>query len=215
MNEAKEEIVMSTTEQEDVVSVPNIKNKRTIPNNLSSQFQLSNETREDRFPRIFKAISKYSGFNPTEKFSILSFGCSTGEECFSLRKYYPNAKILGYDLNRWNISSAIAKRNERNLDNILFSSSLKEESKFDVVVSLMVFFSIHEPIKKENFDKALESLCQKVKQNGICVLHGLEYSFESTPSFEKDFIPLKSWTHKNNRNEIKDKLYYGGFFKKK
>jgi 2-polyprenyl-3-methyl-5-hydroxy-6-metoxy-1,4-benzoquinol methylase len=37
---------------------------------------------------------------------ILSFGCSTGEEVFSLRRYFPRATIKGIDINRLNVASA-------------------------------------------------------------------------------------------------------------
>jgi SAM-dependent methyltransferase len=36
---------------------------------------------------------------------ILSFGCSTGEEVFSLRRYFPRPVIKGIDINRLNIAT--------------------------------------------------------------------------------------------------------------
>jgi SAM-dependent methyltransferase len=36
---------------------------------------------------------------------ILSFGCSTGEEEFSLRQYFPHAFIKGFDINSGNIAA--------------------------------------------------------------------------------------------------------------
>lgn len=35
---------------------------------------------------------------------LLSFGCSTGEEVFSLRRYFPAAEIVGIDINPWAIA---------------------------------------------------------------------------------------------------------------
>jgi trans-aconitate methyltransferase len=45
------------------------------------------------------------------KVNILSYGCSTSDEVFSLRRYFPHTTIKGLDINRANI--AVCRRRLR------------------------------------------------------------------------------------------------------
>lgn len=65
-------------------------------------FQPFNDTKADRYPAIFRAVQTELGANSPLK--VLSFGCSTGEEVFSLRRYFPHAAIKGIDVNAANIA---------------------------------------------------------------------------------------------------------------
>ena len=69
-------------------------------------FQPYNDTRADRYPQIFGFVQSQLGASSEVK--ILSYGCSTGEEVFSLRAYFPRAAIKGIDINPGNI--AICRR---------------------------------------------------------------------------------------------------------
>jgi len=69
-------------------------------------YQVSSVTFEDRYPLEFRFVRDWLG-DSSER-SLLSFGCSTGEEVFSLRRYFPSAAIKGIDINPDNI--AICKR---------------------------------------------------------------------------------------------------------
>jgi 2-polyprenyl-3-methyl-5-hydroxy-6-metoxy-1,4-benzoquinol methylase len=72
-------------------------------------FQPFNDTQPDRYPAIFKFVQQQLGSESDVK--ILSFGCATGEEVFSLRQYFPRAAIKGIDANRGNI--VVAQRRLR------------------------------------------------------------------------------------------------------
>lgn len=72
---------------------------RARPNDL---FQPSNATLPDRYPEVFAFVQRELGAESSVK--ILSFGCSTGEEVFSLRNYFPRATIKGFDINPGNIA---------------------------------------------------------------------------------------------------------------
>lgn len=67
-------------------------------------FQPFNDTRPDRYPVIFKFVQEKLGAGNAVR--LLSFGCATGEEVFSLRRYFPNATIKGLDINPGNIAAA-------------------------------------------------------------------------------------------------------------
>jgi chemotaxis methyl-accepting protein methylase len=48
----------------------------------------------NRYPEIFTEVkTKY----PTPR-RILSFGCSTGEECITLHTYFPRSRVIGFDI---------------------------------------------------------------------------------------------------------------------
>jgi len=69
---------------------------------LRHAFQPFNETKADRYPRIFGFVQMALGADSA--LQILSFGCATGEEVFSLRRYFPRALIKGIDINPGNIA---------------------------------------------------------------------------------------------------------------
>jgi SAM-dependent methyltransferase len=72
-----------------------------------SAFQPFNTTKADRYPHIFGRARKLLGAD--RPLDILSFGCSTGEEVFTLRRYFPDAAVKGIDINRANIGRARAR----------------------------------------------------------------------------------------------------------
>ena len=70
------------------------------PHNL---FQPYLNTWPDRYPLLFSFAREKLGLDPQAR--VLSFGCSTGEEVFSLRRYLPHAIIKGVDINRRSIAT--------------------------------------------------------------------------------------------------------------
>ena len=55
----------------------------------------SSRTTLDRYPELFRAASQQM----PDATRILSYGCSTGEECATLTRYFPAAEIVGTDIN--------------------------------------------------------------------------------------------------------------------
>jgi SAM-dependent methyltransferase len=64
--------------------------------------QPSNVTGFNRYPEIFSFVQRELGQHNAA--TILSFGCSTGEEVFSLRQYFSQAALKGIDINPGNIA---------------------------------------------------------------------------------------------------------------
>lgn len=52
----------------------------------------------DRYPRLFAAARDLLIDRPSP--TILSFGCAAGEEVITLRRYFPDATLIGAELNR-------------------------------------------------------------------------------------------------------------------
>jgi SAM-dependent methyltransferase len=65
-------------------------------------FQPFNDTEPNRYPGIFSFAQSELG--AASDLRILSFGCSTGEEVFSLRQYFPRAIIKRFDIKPGNIA---------------------------------------------------------------------------------------------------------------
>ena len=57
--------------------------------------QTATTTFEDRYPDLFEALAERLPDNA----AILSFGCSTGEELLSLRRWMPMARLTGVEIN--------------------------------------------------------------------------------------------------------------------
>jgi len=64
--------------------------------------QIVNSSGMDRYPEIFAACRGYLSTRDAP-LRILSFGCATGEEVFTLRRYFPEAELIGVDINPWNL----------------------------------------------------------------------------------------------------------------
>lgn len=64
--------------------------------------QPSHYTSADRYPWLFKFLGEQ--LSKQEAVRILSYGCATGEELFSLQAYLPDAALVGIDINPRNIA---------------------------------------------------------------------------------------------------------------
>lgn len=67
-----------------------------------NRFQYRSVTADNRYPRIFQFVR--GQLADRTGLRLLSFGCSTGEEVFTLRHYFPGATIKGIDINPRNIA---------------------------------------------------------------------------------------------------------------
>lgn len=70
-------------------------------------FQDDGTTGPDRYPTIFAFVREALGDG--EALRLLSFGCATGEEVASLRRLFPQAGLLGIDINPRHIAIARAR----------------------------------------------------------------------------------------------------------
>lgn len=109
------------------------------PQNL---FQHRSITASDRYPVIFDFVR--NRLADVERPRLLSFGCATGEEVFSLRKYFPHASIKGIDINPANIARCrAAQRLAGNAPGLSFEcgSSTANEAResYDAVFCMAVF----------------------------------------------------------------------------
>ncbi|UPT77262.1 methyltransferase domain-containing protein [Sulfurovum sp. XGS-02] len=173
--------------------------------------QVSNYTAYNRYPDIFYKIKELIGNKKNIK--ILSFGCSTGEEVYTLREYFPDAMIIGVDINKHNIQKAISKNND---PKIIFSYNIDEtiqnNGPFDIIFALAVLQRTqnrHEstydsshiyPFNK--FNKQITQLNCYLKSNGIFAIDFADYLFEDTD------VASQYHALKGSHNVISDRLMF-------
>ena len=76
--------------------------QRRLRHPLPGRFQPYSHTLPDRYPWLFQFAAREL---PPGKLDILSFGCSRGDEVFTLRRYFPLATLRGIDVDPRNIAA--------------------------------------------------------------------------------------------------------------
>lgn len=166
--------------------------------------QLSNQTREERFPKIFDSLIE---LQPDAK-RILSFGCSTGEECFALAKRFPKAEIVGLDINHYSLTQARNKNKEK--DRVFFTDEVGPTGKYDIITALMVLFGVNEPVPKPNWEQCIEKMDKHLAKDGLLIIYTSEFSFEDT-EISRRYKVVRSWIREHNVNK---KNYFCGYYRK-
>lgn len=103
-------------------------------------FQPFNDTAPDRYPQIFGFVQEMLG--AARDLRILSFGCSTGEEAFALRRHFPAAEIKGLDINPGNIAAAKRRLRRRPDPSLTFavaaSTAAEPAGIYDAIFAMAV-----------------------------------------------------------------------------
>jgi hypothetical protein len=143
--------------------------------------QVPNTTALDRYPEIFTAAAAAA----PEAQLILSFGCSTGEECVTLANYFPAAQIVGTDINPLSLLRAMKYRSEQ--IHFVYASDriLNGFGGFDAVFCMAVLrtwkrrrIADHYPF--ERFAERALYLESLVRPGGLLVIHDATYRFGDT-----------------------------------
>ena len=179
--------------------------------------QIPNKTSLDRYPEIFAAAVAAV----PEARRILSFGCSTGEECVTLASYFPGALIVGTDINPLNLLKAMKHRNDRIRFVYAIDRILSGFGGFDAVFCMAVLRTskrdlIAEHYPFDRFEERALFLKSLVRPGGILVIHNGTYRFSDT-AYRCAYEPIPMAA-------IYDKVYLpdgvtqakpdGGFFRK-
>jgi hypothetical protein len=156
--------------------------------------QLINFTKPNRYPHIFSKCAEIK----TGKIKILSFGCSTGEECFSLREYFPLAEIEGVDINEKCLDIARSKNKD---NNIIFNSAVTSNS-FDWIFCMSVLCREIPDVKLDDcsryyrfsqFENELDHLIDRLSPNGGIVIYNSNFKFCDTRFFSSfDVVPTNA-----------------------
>ena len=183
----------------------------SLKNFSGSQHQQSTRTKLDRYPRLFEICSEY--FSGHEKPKLLSFGCSTGEEVFSIGQYLPIAKIIGVDINEWCVNQCSIKYNNPNFS---FLHSLSDEfegqNDFDAIFCLAVLQDTERnkalTVTERNytfnsFEETVTSLDKKLTTGGLLIIDNTDFNLLDTEVGQK-YTPLET---ENNQSIRKRPLF--------
>jgi SAM-dependent methyltransferase len=193
---------------------------RRVRRPVPGEFQPYCFTRPDRYPWLFGFAATRIGSRPNLR--ILSFGCSRGEEVFSLRRYFPAAAIKGIDINPRNIARCLARARAENPTNLTFESAAttagEPASSYDAIFCLAVLCNSElttsgaqrcDPLFHfERFDRMVGDFARCLKPGGLLVLHTTNFRFCDTtvaPDFavvyeaDPQHLALEALFDRNNR----------------
>jgi len=146
--------------------------------------QFSTYTKKNRYLEFFNNISYVI---EKENLNILSFGCSTGEECTTLNNIFKNCKIFGTDIR--NDLEEICKN--KNVNFIKYENL--SNYKFDVIFCMSVLCKNPELLNAENsltyplneFENLLTFIHSLLKISGKLILYNTNYRFSDSNIYKK------------------------------
>lgn len=168
--------------------------RRKRPDNM---FQPYCYTAMDRYPRCFAYARDTLG--EASALDLLSFGCASGEEAFTLARYFPRARIKGIDINARAIAAARRATPPADADRIRFdvasSAEAEPEDSYDAVFAFAVFRDdalaggpprCDHLLRFADFDQAMSGLARRLKPEGLLFLRHAHFRFEDCEA-SKDF----------------------------
>jgi len=156
------------------------------------EYQPYSFTSPDRYPWLFGFAATRLGSRPDLR--ILSFGCSRGEEVFSLRKYFPSATLKGVDINPRNIAMCQARaRAEKSRDmtfEIAATTAGEPTGTYDAIFCLAVLCNANlttsgaqrcDPLLHfEKFEWLVSDFARCLRPGGLLALHTTNFRFCDT-----------------------------------
>jgi len=154
----------------------------TRPKNL---FQPYTTTSANRYPEELAVVA---GSLATDQPSILSFGCSTGEELLSLRATFPSAAIHGIDVNPLAVRKA-RRRVAGDAATTVSRGGEAPDGEYDLVLALAVFRhaalndappSCAGVLAFADFERTVTGLAHAVRPGGLLVIRHANFRFTDT-----------------------------------
>jgi len=160
--------------------------------------QVANFTKMDRYPLLFNACRMYHINKPTLR--LLSFGCSTGEEVLTLGQYFPQAQIVGVDINPWNIKTAQQRGDQPRMSFYHTDDPAWQIlNEYDAIFCLAVLQRTENRTQSpqsscniypfDRFDHQLTQLDRYLKKAGLMTLDETDYRFEDA-TIAEHYQPL-------------------------
>ncbi len=161
---------------------------------LDSSIQVRGNTEMDRYPEVF---SKVSGLlkHHEKVLNILSFGCSSGEEVFTLaNKYFPDPskrRITGLEVDPQRL--ALARKNNPDPETINFDTgsneTLSRYGPYDIIFAMSVLCSWPDSHGKDDispyfsfslFEELVTQLDSHLLSGGYFVIANASFRFTDT-----------------------------------
>lgn len=172
--------------------------------------QISNATSVDRYPQIFLEVQEMVGQDTS--LDILSFGCSTGQEAFTIHKYFPKANIVGVDVDPDVVE--IARKSYGDIADFHASNDYPTGRQFDVVFAMSVL-CVYPQSKRRNglktlypfdlYDSTMLHIDTLVKPGGLLVIYNSNYRFIDSS--------ISPWYAARSRDKFEDNGFVPKFSK--
>ena len=161
--------------------------RRRFRRRRTGEFQPYSHTYPDRYPWLFRQATELVRDGRDTR--LLSFGCSHGDEAFSLRRYFPLSKIKGIDINPRNIGRARATARKSEIDDIEFevaaSTATETVASYDAIFCLSVLChgdlasssaARSDPqLRFEDFERVIADFARCLKVGGVLFLHSASF----------------------------------------
>lgn len=159
----------------------------------------------DRYPAIFSVCRDY--FAAKEDLRILSYGCATGEEVLTLRRYFPAAFLTGAEINGSSLSIARSRATDARMVFVESEAGrIQAQGPFDAIFCMAVLQRTPSRIEQagirdlkqiypfEKFDAKIAELDAWLKKGGLLVVHHSQYSVADAAAGSK-YEPLAAARH--------------------
>jgi SAM-dependent methyltransferase len=171
---------------------------------LPGRFQTFSHTLPDRYPWLFEFTRSLIDDGVTT--SLLSFGCSRGDEVFSLRKYFPQAAIKGVDIDPHNIEHCVRRARLESAAGITFEVAARTDAEkpetYDAIFCLAVLCNGNlttsgaqncDPhLRFADFESVVTDFARCLKPGGLLLLHTTNFIFGDTAVAQQFGAVLKA-----------------------
>jgi 2-polyprenyl-3-methyl-5-hydroxy-6-metoxy-1,4-benzoquinol methylase len=156
---------------------------------LPGRFQTYSHTLPDRYPWLFRFAADCIG--AADGVRLLSFGCSRGDEVFSLRSYFPGASIKGIDIDPQNIVSCERRARREQVAEVSFAlaatTQAEADESYDAIFCLAVLCRgdlttqgvqhCDPQLTFLDFERTVADFSRCLKPSGLLVLHTTNFRF--------------------------------------
>lgn len=165
---------------------------------VEGRFQPYHHTMPNRYPWLFGFAAAALGNR--ENCSLLSFGCSRGDEVLTLRDYFPRARITGIDFDKTNIAHCRTRIKDAKVRLVEAATTEAEMTQsYDAIFCLAVlchgYLTISGARRSDpllhfaDFERMIGDFTRCLKPRGLLVLHTTSFRFCDT-AFEEAFDVL-------------------------
>jgi SAM-dependent methyltransferase len=162
---------------------------------LAGRFQPYSHTLPDRYPWLFRFVTRELG--QRDPLNLLSFGCSRGDEVFSLHEYFPHATIKGIEVDPRNVALCRARVQSPLVTFAQAATTAREPSaSYDAIFCLAVLClgdlttsgAEHcDPyLRFADFERIVIDFARCLRPGGLLLLHTTNFRFADTV-VAKDF----------------------------
>ena len=171
---------------------------------VDERFQPYPYTQPDRYPWLFDFAA--SALKGVQSPRLLSFGCSRGDEVFSLRRRFAGAAIKGVDIDPLNIETCLARARALGDDQLSFAAGSNTRNEptchYDAIFCLAVLchgdLTIRGAqrsealLRLEDFERTVADLARCLKPDGLLLLHTTNFRFGDTAAADAFEVVLEA-----------------------